>query len=87
MNLTQIFIVPEMECGDFLVKIKRKTGNLKKKGLRGNPKAFSGRNRKFKRFFRPKTGDLRKIRSSPKSKIQTVFPDKNSKFLPPINQH
>ena len=28
----------------------------KKKGLRRNPKAFSGRNNhKFKRFFRPKT--------------------------------
>ena len=27
-------------------------------------KGFSGRNRKFKRFFRPKTGDLQKKRSS-----------------------
>ena len=27
----------------------------KKKGLRQNPKAFSGRNQKFKRFLRPKT--------------------------------
>ena len=27
-------------------------------------KRFSGRNRKFKRFFRPKTGDLQKKRSS-----------------------
>ena len=32
----------------------------KQKGLRRNPKAFSGRNQKFKRFFRPKTGDLQK---------------------------
>ena len=39
----------------------------KKKGLRRNPKAFSGRNRKFKRFFQPRTGDLQKKRSSPKS--------------------
>ena len=45
-------------------------------------KEFSGRNRKFKRFFRPKTGDLQKKRSSlklqgifrPKSQIQAVFP-------------
>ena len=48
-------------------------------------KGFSGRNRKFKRFFLPKTGDLQKKRSSlklqgifrPKSEIQTVFPAKN----------
>ena len=32
-----------------------KSGDLQKKGLRRNPKAFSGRNQKFKRFFRPKT--------------------------------
>ena len=34
-----------------------------KKGLRRNPKAFSGRNHKFKRFFRPKTATF----SSPKN--------------------
>ena len=32
----------------------------KKKGLHRNCKGFSGRNRKFKRFFRPITGDLQK---------------------------
>ena len=34
-------------------------------------KGFSGRNRKFRRFFRPKTGDLKKKRSSPK--LQEIF--------------
>ena len=37
-----------------------KKKKLKKKGFRRNPKAFSGRNHKFKRFFRPKAGDLQK---------------------------
>ena len=65
----------------------------KKKGLRRNPKAFSGRNHKFKRFFRPKTGDLQKQKEKvlpksegffwPKSQIQTVFPAKNSNFFLP----
>ena len=32
----------------------------KKKDLRRNPKAFSSRKQKFKRFFRPETGDLKK---------------------------
>ena len=50
-------------------------------------KGFSGRNRKFKRFFRPKSGDLQKKKSSsqklpgvfrPKSQIQADFPAKNT---------
>ena len=76
------------------MKIKRKPGDLQKKGLRRNLKAFSGRIRKFERFFRPNAGDLQKKRSLPKSegffwpksKIQVVFPAKNCKFLPPIKQ-
>ena len=53
----------------------------KKKGLRRNSDGFFGQNRKFKRFFSSKTGDLQKKRSSPKfrrifwrkSEIQTSF--------------
>ena len=56
-NLTQIFIVPKLDWGNFSVKIR---WSPKKKGFRRNPKAFSGQNQKFKRFFRPKTGDLQK---------------------------
>ena len=49
----------------------------KKNNLRRNPKAFSGRNQKFKRFFRPNTGDLKKegLRRNPK-----VFSGRNQKF-------
>ena len=36
--------------------------SLKKKGLHWNCKGFYTRNRKFKQFFRPKTGDLQKIK-------------------------
>ena len=44
----------------------------KKKGLRQNSEWFFGRNPKFKRFFRPKLGDLqKKKRSSPK--IRAIF--------------
>ena len=46
LNLTQFFIIPELDLGEFSVKIK---WSPKKKGLRRNPKAFSGRNQKFKR--------------------------------------
>ena len=57
----------------FLLVLKRieaifqlKLGDLpQKKGLRRNPKAFSGRNKKFEGFFWPKT---KKKRSSAKSK-------------------
>ena len=50
-----------------------------------NSEGFSGGNKELKQFFRPKTGDLQKKRSSlkfsgifrPKSKIQTVFPAEN----------
>ena len=41
-----------MNLGKFSVKIR---WSPKKKGLCRNPKAFSGRNQKFKRFFRPNT--------------------------------
>ena len=44
----------------------------KKKGLRRNPKAFSGRNQKFKRFFRPKTDDLQKNKVF--AEIRRLFP-------------
>ena len=45
------------------------TGDLqKKKGLRSNFKEFSGRNRKFKWFFRPKRGDLQKKKKKKKEK-------------------
>ena len=49
----------------------------KKRGLRRNPKAFSDRNWKFKRFFRPKTADLQKkgLRRNPKA-----FSGRNQKF-------
>ena len=48
-----------------------------KKGLRRNPKAFSGRNHKFKRFFRPKTATS----SSPK--IPWGARNKSGGALPP----
>ena len=44
---------------------------MKKKGLCRNPKTFSGRNRKFKRFFRPETGDLQKKKNF--DEIQRLF--------------
>ena len=45
----RFFIIPELDWGKVLVKIR--WSPKKKKGLRRNPKAFSGRNHKFKRFF------------------------------------
>ena len=75
-NLTQIFIVPELFWDDFLVKI-RWSPKKKKKGLLQNLKAFSGQNRKFKRFIQPKSGDLKKkgLRRNPKA-----FSGQNRKF-------
>ena len=40
----------------------------KKKGLRRNPKVFSGRNQKFKRFFRPKTATFSSLKPALKSR-------------------
>ena len=47
----------------------------KKKGLRQNPESFFGRNPKFKGFFRPKLGDLKKKKKKKKvfAKIQSHF--------------
>ena len=44
-----------------------------KKGLHWNSKSFSGRNQKFKRFFRPKTGDLQKKKKKVFTEILRVF--------------
>ena len=76
LNLTQTFIIPELDWGEISVKI-RWSQEKEKKGLRQNPKTFSGRNHKFKRFFRPKTGDLQKkgLRRNPKA-----FSGRNHKF-------
>ena len=63
----------------------------KKKGLRRNPKAFSGRNQKFEqRFFQPKTGDLQtkkkglrrnpKAFSGPNQKLKRFFRPKTATF-------
>ena len=56
------------KTGEQVKQGQKQVISKKKKGLRRNPKAFSGRNQKFKRFFQPKTGDLQKQkkRSSPK---------------------
>ena len=47
----------------------------KKKGLYWNSEGFFDQNQKFKRFFRPKIGDLQKKRSSPQKfcKIRCKF--------------
>ena len=50
---------------------QRKLGAFQKKSLRRNSKPFSGRNQKFKGFFRPNTGDLRKKKVF--AKIQSLF--------------
>ena len=47
----------------------------KKKGLHRNSEGFFGQNRKFKRFFSPKTGDLQK-----KKKVFTEIQGQNRKF-------
>ena len=50
----------------------------KKKGLRRNRKAFSGRNYKFKRFFWRETGDLQKKKGHRRNR--KVFSGRNHKF-------
>ena len=59
-----------------------------------NPKAFSGRNHKFERFFRPKTGDLQKEKglrrnlkafSGRNHQFKSFFPAKTSNFFLPKN--
>ena len=45
----------------------------KKKGLHRNWDGFFGRNRKFKPFFRPKTGDLQKKNNKVFTEIETDF--------------
>ena len=54
------FILCEFERGTGARKIHPSLNKVRSKKSKG----FSGRNRKFKRFFRPKTGDLQKKRSS-----------------------
>ena len=53
--------------------ISKKKKKKKKKGLRQNSEWFFGRNPKFKRFFRPKLGDLQKKKKKilPISQVQT----------------
>ena len=51
---------------------KKKKKKKKKKGLRQNSEWFFGRNPKFKRFFRPKLGDLQK-KKKVFAKIQSDF--------------
>ena len=53
----------------------------KEKGLRRNPKAFSGRNRKFKRFLRPKTV----IFSSHKPALKSRWGDASPRPLYDLN--
>ena len=68
----------------FPPKIRWSPKKKKKKGLHRISDCFFGRNRKFKRFFRPKSGGLQKKRSSPnfrlifrpQSEIQRFFPPK-----------
>ena len=55
-----------------------------KKGLHWNCKGFSGWNRKFKRFFLPKTGDLQKKRSS-SIKNTNLDLDLRSRSPEPVN--
>ena len=63
--------------------------NKKKKGLHRNWDGFFGQNRKFERFFSPKTSDLQKKKSSPElrrifwpnSQIQTFFQAKSRQLL------
>ena len=50
----------------------------KKKGLHRNSKVFSGRNQKFKGFFRPNAGDLQTKKSLPPN--SNCFSGRNQKF-------
>ena len=54
-----------------------------KNGLRRIPKAFSGRNHKFKRFFRPKSDDLQKKKKE-KTKKTKDFAEIRRLFLAAI---
>ena len=45
----------------------------KRKGLRRNLRAFSGRNQKFKRFFQPNTSDLQKNKKNVFAEIRRLF--------------
>ena len=50
--------------------VSKKKKKKKKKGVHQNWEWFFGRNRNFKRFFRPKSGGLqKKKRSSPKLRV------------------
>ena len=69
-------------AGDFPAEIANSSGFIsrnqviskkKQKGPHQNCKGFSGRNRKFKRFFRPKTGDLQKKIMSSSQKRHKIW--------------
>ena len=53
------FILCEFERGTGALEIHPSLDEMNKVRSKKS-KGFSGRNRKFKRFFRPKTGDLQK---------------------------
>ena len=74
--------------------ISKKKKKKEKKGLRRNPKAFSGRNHQFNRFLRPKTGDLKKKKTgfcrnpktfSGQNHNLNVFSGQKQQLFPPKN--
>ena len=52
---------------------KKKKKKKKKKGLHQNWDWFFGRNRKFKRFFCPKSGGLQKKKKRSSPKLRLIF--------------
>ena len=80
-------VFTEIECGfsaeignsnDFSAQnqvVSKKKKKKKKKGLYRNLVWFFNRNRKFERFFRPKSGDLQKKKKKKKvfTKIESGF--------------
>ena len=76
-EIRRLFLAEIRNLNGFSGQIQVISIKKKRKDLRQNPKAFSGRNQKFKRFFRPKTADLQKkgLRRNPKA-----FSGRNQKF-------
>ena len=66
------FILCEFERGTRARKIYRSLDQINKVRSKKS-KGFSGWNRKFKRFFRPKTGDLKKRKRSSSQKRHKIW--------------
>ena len=70
-GIRRLFLAEIRNLNNGFSSQKQVISKQKKKGLRRNPKAFSGPNQKLKRFFRPKTATFSSQKPALKSRWGT----------------